>query len=292
MSMFIQIIFNSLETGGNLALATMGIILIFRTSSTFNYAQGAIAMFCAFIAAYFMRETGANVWLSTLVGIAGAVGVGIIIDRVVIKRSVKVHPGSKPIITLGLAIIFMGLAPMFFGALPLTYQRFAHGTQTVADANITNSGLVNISIGIFVMGLLFFVIQKTKWGLGVRATASNDVVARMMGVPTPIITMGSWAIAAAFGTMSALMIAPTVRVDFMMMESTQITALLACVLGGLGTFFGPVIAAYLIALSRNLISFYFGVSSTWANAIVYVLILCILLIKPSGLFGRKVQKKV
>jgi len=290
MNIFIQILFNSLETGGILALATMGIILIFRTSSAFNYAQGVISMFCAFIAAYFMRETGMNVWVSSIVGVLGAVLVGVLIDRVVISRTVKLHSVSKQIVTLGLVIIFLGLAPMFFGTIPINYQRFAQGTQTIFNATITNSALVNISIGVVLMALLFFVIQKTKWGLAVRATASNDTVARMMGIPTQIVTMGAWAVAAALGTLAAMMIAPTTTVNFMMMDSIQITALLACVLGGLGKFFGPVIAAYLIALASNLLSFY--VSSTWSNAIVYLLILGILLITPNGIFGKKILKKV
>ncbi|MCL2188011.1 MAG: branched-chain amino acid ABC transporter permease [Defluviitaleaceae bacterium] len=290
MSIFIQILFNSLETGSILALATMGIILIFRTSKAFNYAQGAISMFCAFIAAYFMANTGANVFISTIVGVLGAVGVGVIIDRVVIKRMIKLHSVSKQIVTLGLVIVFLGLAPMFFGNIPYTYRRFAQGTHSIFGATITYSAMVNIAIGIAIMVALFFVIQKTKWGLAVRATASNDVVARMMGIPTSIVTMGAWAVAAALGSLAAMMVAPTTTVNFVMMDSIQITALLACVLGGLGTFFGPVFAAYLIALARNLISFY--ISSVWADAIVYLLILGILLISPNGIFGKKLVKKV
>jgi len=290
VNIFVQILFNSLETGGILALATMGIILIFRTSKAFNYAQGVISMFCAFIAAWFMSETGFNVFVSTLAGVVGAVSVGILIDRVVIKRTIKLHSVSKQIVTLGLVIVFLGLAPMFFGNIPLTYGRFAQGTQTIMDATITNSALVNIFIGVALMAALFFIIQKTKWGLAVRATASNDTVARMMGIPTSIVTMGAWAVAAALGSLAAMMVAPTTTVNFMMMDSIQITALLACVLGGLGTFFGPVFAAYLIALARNLISFY--ISSVWADAIVYLSILGILLINPNGIFGKKLVKKV
>jgi branched-chain amino acid transport system permease protein len=75
-----------------------------------------------------------------------------------------------------------------------------------------------------------------------------------------------------------------------MMDSIQITALLACVLGGLGTFHGPVIAAYLIALSRNLVAFY--ISSTWSIVIIYLFILGVLLIRPNGIFGKKIVKKV
>jgi branched-chain amino acid transport system permease protein len=200
------------------------------------------------------------------------------------------HSVSKQIVTLGLVIIFLGLAPMFFGTIPYTYSRFAQGTLSVFGATITYSALVNISIGVTIMGLLLFIIQKTKIGLAVRATASNDTVARMMGIPTPLVTMGAWAVAAALGALAAMMIAPTTTVNFFMMDSIQITALLACVLGGLGKFFGPVAAAYLIAIATNLVSFY--VSSVWSDAIIYLLILAILLITPNGIFGKKILKKV
>jgi len=290
MNIPLQILFNSLDTGGRLALATMGIILIFRTSSAFNFAQGSISMFCAFIAAYFLQTTGMNVFVSSIVGVLGAVGIGILVDRVVIKRTVKLHSVSKQIITLGLVMVFLGLAPMIFGNLPLAYPRFAQGSHSIFNATLTNGAIVNISIGLSVMLLLFFIIQKTKWGLGVRATASNDTVARMMGIPTTIVTMGAWAVAAALGSLSAMMVAPDLQVQFGMMDSIQITALLACVLGGLGTFFGPVFAAYLIALSRNFIAFY--ISSTWADAIVYVLILGVLMLAPNGIFGKKMLRKV
>lgn len=290
MSIFVQILFNSLETGGIYALATLGVILIFRTSSAFNYAQGVISMFCAFIAASFLHSTGVNVWLATLFGLASALLVGVVIDRVIISRTINLHSISKQIITLGLVIVFLGLAPMLFGVDPMTYPRFAHGAVSVAGANITYGAIINISIGVAVVAVLFFVIQKTKWGLAVRATASNGGVARLMGIPTPVVTMGAWAIAAALGTMAAVMRSPDTMVNLTMMDSIQITALLACVLGGLGTFHGPVIAAYLISLGRQLVAFY--ITPVWSEAIIYILILAVLMFAPNGIFGKKVLKKV
>ncbi|MCL2350478.1 MAG: branched-chain amino acid ABC transporter permease [Defluviitaleaceae bacterium] len=290
MSIFVQTIFNSLEMGGVYALATMGVILIFRTSSAFNYAQGVISMFCAFFAAWALSETGMNVWLATGLGLLAALTVGIIIDRVVISRTINLHSVSKQIITLGLVIVFLGLAPMLFGNDPFQFPRFFHGSESIAGANITHSTIFNILIGIAIMGVLFFIIQKTKWGLAVRATASNGIVARMMGIPTPIVTMGAWAIAAALGTLAAIMLAPTTGVRLEMMNAVQIYALLACVLGGLGTFHGPVIAAYIIAFARNFTAFY--ISNEWSDVIVFLLILGVLLIAPNGIFGKKIVKKV
>lgn len=290
MSIFIQILLNSLETGGIYALAALGIILIFRTSNTTNYAQGTISMFSAFISTYIYLATGLPAWLVAICGMASAFVLGVLVDRVIIARTIKVHPVSKQIITLGLIMIFLGIAPMIFGTDPLQFPRFIYGQHSIGGANISYNAILNIVIGIVIMLALFYLLGNSKWGLSVRATASNDIVARMMGIPTPFITMASWAIAASLGTLSALMLAPTTSVNLSMMDGVQLIALLSCVLGGFQTFYGPVVAAYIIGFASNLISFY--VSSIWSDSILYVLILTIILFRPNGLFGKKIVKKV
>ena len=290
MSIFIQILLNSLETGGIYALAALGIILIYRTSNTTNYAQGSISMFNAFVAVYILQATGLPVYIVAILGMLSAFLVGVLVDRIVISHAQKVNPVSKQIITLGLIMIFLGLAPMIFGTDPLQFPRFIYGSQKIMGATISYNAIVNISVGIVIMIFLFVMLQKSKWGLSVRATASNEVVARMMGIPTSLITLGSWAIAAALGTLAALMLAPTSSVNLSMMDGVQIVALLACVLGGFQTFYGPVIAAYIIGFASNFISFY--ISSIWSESILYLLILMAMLFKPNGLFGKKTVKKV
>lgn len=290
MSIFIQILLNSLETGGIYALAALGIILIFRTSNTTNYAQGSLSMFNAFIAAYILMGTGLPAYVVAILGMLSAFLVGVLVDRIVISRTQKVNPVSKQIITLGLIMIFLGLAPMIFGTDPLQFPRFIYGSHTIMGATISYNAIVNIIAGVVIMLFLFYMLQRSKWGLSVRATASNDIVARMMGIPTTFVTMASWAIAAALGTLAALMLAPTTSVSISMMDGVQIIAFLACVLGGFQTFHGPVIAAYIIGFASNFISFY--ISSIWSDSILYILILAVILFKPNGLFGKKIVKKV
>lgn len=290
MSIFIQVLLNSLETGGIYALAALGIILIYRTSNTTNYAQGSISMFNAFVAVYILRATGLPVYVVAVLGMLSAFLVGVLVDRIVISNAQRVNPVSKQIITLGLIMIFLGLAPMIFGTDPLQFPRFVYGSQKIMGATISYNALVNILVGVVIMIFLFVMLQKSKWGLAVRATASNEVVARMMGIPTSLITLGSWAIAASLGTLAALMLAPTSSVNLSMMDGVQIIALLACVLGGFQTFYGPVIAAYIIGFASNFISFY--ISSIWSESILYLLILMAMLFKPNGLFGKKTVKKV
>jgi len=292
MANFLQMIFSGLETGSIYALAALGIIIIFRTSRATNFAQGTIGMFNAFVATILLINLDLPVWLATIFGMISAFIVGVIIDLVVIRRAKKANIISKQIITFGLVLVLMGIAPMLFGVLPLTFPRFIPPTSTfeVGGATLMHSGLLNILIGLAIMGVLFYFLQYTKWGLAVRVTSSNEQTAKLMGVPTSFITMGAWAVAAALGTLSAVMIAPRGGVGVTMMDGIQMSALIAGVLGGFQTFYGPVLAAYLIAVLRNLINLY--ISSAWGESILLGLILLFIVVRPNGLIGKKIVKKV
>ena len=291
MSTFLQILFSSLESGSVYALAALGIIIIFRTSRMTNFAQGSIGMFNAFIATFFLIKTNCSPYLAVLVGMISAFLSGILVDVLIMRHSKKISPISKQMITFGLIMLFLGIAPMVFGSSPLSFPRFIKsGAVEIGGASVTYNAILNISVGLSLMLGLFYFLQKTKWGLAVRVTASNEQTAQLMGVPTKNVTMGAWAVAAALGALSALMLAPAISVNVSMMDNVQIFALLACVLGGFQTFYGPVIGAYVLGLSKNLLSYY--VSSTWGGALLYVLFLVFIIFKPNGLIGKKRIKKV
>ncbi len=291
MSTFLQILFSSLESGSVYALAALGIIIIFRTSRMTNFAQGSIGMFNAFIATFFLIKTNCSPYFAVLVGMISAFLSGILVDVLIMRHCKKISPISKQMITFGLIMLFLGIAPMVFGSSPLSFPRFIKsGAVEIGGASVTYNAILNISVGVALMLGLFYFLQKTKWGLAVRVTASNEQTAQLMGVPTKNVTMGAWAVAAALGALSALMLAPAISVNVSMMDNVQIFALLACVLGGFQTFYGPVIGAYVLGLSKNLLSYY--VSSTWGGALLYVLFLIFIIFKPNGLIGKKRIKKV
>lgn len=291
MSNFIQVLFSSFEIGSVYALASIGIILIYKTSRMTNFAQGAIGMYSAYVATAFMNSFGLGAIVSTLFGMAFGLFLGLLIDFFIMRRAKNANPVTLQIITLGIVLFLTGLAPLTFGAVPLAFPRFIPNKAVdILGASIMYNGILNIVIGFVVVILLFVTLQKTKWGLAVRVTASNPTAAKVMGVPIKKVTMGTWAVAAALGALSALMLAPSTVVDVGMMEGVQLNALIACVLGGFQTFFGPVLGAYIFAVSRNLLNFY--VSSTWGTALTYSAILLFIIFRPNGLIGKKIVKKV
>lgn len=291
MDIFLQVILRSLETGSIYALAALGIIIVFRTSNTVNFAQGAIGMFNVYMVTYLFANSGFPLWLAIIGGVLSSIVMGILIDVLIIRHTKKVSAVAKQIVTLGLMMVILGIVPLLFGVDPLRLTKLIEvGDVKLLGASISYNGLFNIAFGFAVMAGLFYILQKTKWGLAVRTTASNEYTAKLMGVPTKTVTMGAWAVAAALGVLAGTMVAPMTSVTLNLMDEIQINALIACVLGGFQSFYGAVIGAYIIGISRNLLLYYF--SSIWGEQILYILILMFLVVRPYGLIGKKIVKKV
>lgn len=299
---FLNIVFGSILTICVTMIATMGISLIFKTSNTTNFAQGSIAAFGCFVTASLaVNVQGVPYWLAIIIGIVVGILIGLLIDIGIFRRGKNVNAIGKQIITMGIVTLIVGVIPLIFGAKESPQIRpfvegnftFNLGTSTVS---ITKHSLVCLAITVVVMTILFLLLYKSKWGLGVRATASNEVTASIVGINTYVVTASSWAIAAGLAVLSAVMLnAGSATLSATFMTQIQVNSFLSGILGGFSTFYGPVIGAIIIPLGISIVGF-FGIYAdffqTWAEVIVYAIMLILILIKPQGLFGKKVIKKV
>ncbi len=324
---FMQNIVNSVLNICVLALATTGIVLIFKTSTTTNFAQGMMATFGAFVTSSLLvryaevlvryaensnqmprllrmlievLDSMPHLLIMLLVMLAGALTaflIGIFIDVVIIRNSKVATPVGKQMITMGLVLVLSGIMPLLFNTIAAPIPKLSTPEQTNKlftlfgqELSITTHAFYALIITIILLGTLFSLLRFTKWGLGVRATASNEIVASMMGVNTKVITALSWAIAGFLGGVAAVLLTPNAtNVTVSLMIPTQVNGFMAAILGSFGSFLGPLIASILIPVLTGLLSF---IVPLWQNAIVYVIILVLVLVKPMGLFGRKVAKKV
>ena len=293
MSSFIGVILRSLEYGSIYALASLSIILVYRTSFTTNFAQGVLGMFNTYLITTLVVSKGMSIYAAIPIGLLSAILIGILIDVVIIRRAKGVNPVGKQIITLGIMNIVLGMTPVLFGVYDLQLPKIIpNGSINLSGANITYNSIFNILFGFAIMFILFTVLNKTKFGLAIRTTASNETTAKMMGVPTKTITMIAWAIAGVLSTMAGVMTAPFSAVNTIFMNDVQINAFMASVFGGFSTFHGPVIGAYILSIATNILQVYLPNGTVWGKPIVYMIMIAILFFRPVGLFGEKVVKKV
>lgn len=308
----------ALADAAPLALVTLAIVLIFRTSFTTNFAQGVIATTGAYIVTIFynryllLKFPTSNPFLLTLVAFLSGIIIGfllgVFIDVILIRKSKFSNALTKQMITMGIVLFIMGLLPTLFFKAELnmpTIPYFFSGTfvfETSSGQNIIiqKNHIYAVALATTVITLVFLMLKYTKWGLGVRSTAANERVAGMMGVNTKFITAMSWGIAGALGTLGAIIYASyniTINVGFM--TEMQVNGFLASILGGFSTFFGPVVGAIIIPI-LNQLSYYIMPKlqiggqnlGVYYKVFVYLIILIIILIKPIGLFGKKIAKKV
>ena len=282
-------------------LATFAVTLIFKTSYTTNFAQGVISALGAYAAVEFTLMHGYALWQVAFIGILVAFLLGVAIDVLIFRNGRYVNALGKQIITMGLISILIGLIPFVFKVAHLESipaQPFVHLSKgfQLGDVFVAYNTLIGLGVSVVLLAAVFLMLQKSKWGLSVRATASNEIVAGMMGVNTKVITAISWGIAGAFGAVAAILYIGNVTLsNGYIMTNTQINAFLAGILGGFSTFYGPIWGCVIIYMLNVLVGcacVHMEKLSNWKEAIVYLLVMLLVLIKPQGLFGKKMVKKV
>ena len=291
-------------------LAAFAVTLIFKTSTTTNFAQGSFAALGCYVTADLFNKYGVPVWLGVFAGMAVGIISGLFVDIVIFRRGKNVNAVGKQIITMGLVSIIFGGVPLIFGTPEsIPFEAFYNTVKAKVPANflvpflggelvITKHSVICLAITVVVLGALFLLLKYSKWGLAVRCTASNEFTAELMGINTHAITAISWAIAGALGALAAVMYAGGgTKIGVSFMTTIQVNAFLAGILGGFSTFYGPVVGAVCIPVASACVGFLanfpglYGITR-WNMVIVYVLMLIVILIKPQGLMGKPIVKKV
>ena len=303
MAYFLNTIFGSIVPMCITALVTLAITLIFKTSYTTNFSQGVISAFGAYVVAQGLSKMGLSIWLSLPIGMLASMLIAVAIDVFIFRNGRYVNALGKQIITMGLISLIVGAIPLIFGLSDPAFQSFVTGTISInlndgTTATVTKNSLVCMALSVAVIALIFVLLRFSKWGLSVRATASNEYIAGMMGINTYVVTAISWGLAGALGALAATINASSGAViGGYFMTNYQVYAFMAGILGGFGTFYGPVIAAMMIPLANNLVLYFVNIIGKpeltgWSMVIVYAIALVIIFFKPEGIFGKKIARKV
>jgi branched-chain amino acid transport system permease protein len=300
MSQFIQTVATGLSMGSVYAVIALAIVLIYRSTGVVNFAQGEMAMFSTFIAWSMVVYFGAwslplnmNYWLPFFLAMLIAAFIGAAVERVILRPVEEAPVINSVIVTLGLFTLFNTVAVWRYGGIakPFPSPAFFHGSAlSVGPVVISRLNIGVFCMSVLIMLILYLFLNYTKLGLAMRAAAENRMACRIVGIPASrMLTLG-WALSAAVGAVAGMLVAPIVFLSASMMFATLIFAFAAAVLGGLQSLPGAIVGGLLLGIIQNMAGTYIGSEIDITTA--FVVIVLVLLVRPTGLLGRRVVRRV
>jgi len=293
MTDFLQQVVAGLASGGIYASLALAVVLIYRTTRVVNFAQGEMAMFTTFVA-WTLMDHGLPFWPAFALTLAIAFGGGVAIERIVIRPVEGAPVLTVVIVTIGLALLLSGLAAAIWGSEVKSF-RSAFSTRAIDAGGVAISvqdiGVIAVSLVLVVALWLFF--RFTKLGLALRAAAVNPEESRLVGVPVGWMLALGWGLAAVLGAVAGMLVAPTVFLEPNMMRAILLYAFAAAVLGGLDSPAGAVVGGLAFGVIQNLVETYVDwVGATLRLPVALAILLLVLLVRPQGLFGHAVVRRV
>jgi branched-chain amino acid transport system permease protein len=283
-----------LSSGGTYATLAVAIVLIYRATAVVNFAQGELAMFSTFIA-WTLTQHGLSYWsafvLTVLVSFAG----GIAIERAIIRPVERAPVLTIAIVTIGLFFVVNGAAFWIWSAqvksMPSAFSTRPVHIAGVAFA-ISDLGIIGVSLLAVLLLWLFF--RFTKIGLAMRAAAQNPESSRLTGIRVSWTIALGWGLATALGAVAGLLAAPPLgSFDQNFMQPILLYAFAGAVLGGIDSALGAVVGSLALGVFLNLLGTYVSwVGTDLRQAAALAVILGVLLIRPSGLFGTAAVRRV
>ena len=274
---------------GSLALA---LVLIYRATEVINFAQGELAMATTYIA-YQLTLWGLSYWLSFFLTLLIAFVLGAVL-QIVFIRPIQHSVIAVVIVTVGMFILIDGLVTWKWGAdLKFMKAPFGNAVYHAGGVAFSRQDIGVLLVSILSVILLWVLFQFTKLGLAMRAAALRPAAAALVGVRVNWMLAIGWGLAAVLGAVSGLMTEPTQFLQPTMMQAILLYAFAAAVLGGLESPAGAVIGGLALGVFLNLIGQYVGFATSELRLpIAFAVLLIVLLIKPTGLFGRRQVRRV
>jgi len=288
-----QQVVSGLASGGIYASLALALVLIYRATRVINFAQGELATLTTFVA-WSLTNHGLNKWvafpLTLLIAFAG----GVALERVVIRPVERAPVLTVVMLTIGLLIGLNGLTAWIWGGETRSFPSlFSTGTVDVGGVAVSYADIGVIGVTLGAVGLISLFFRFTKLGLGMRAVAANPETSPLVGIRVGWMLALGWGLAATLGALSGILVAPTVFLEPNMMQAILLYAFAAAILGGLESPLGAVVGGLLLGVILNLAGRYVPeVGGESRLAVALAVILIVLTIRPSGLFGRTVGRRV
>ena len=300
LSATLQLIVSGLAMGAIYALVALGFILIYNAVGVVNFAQGDFVMFPSYIAVSFILPSvivfGSVmhwqlpiiiVYLLVLVLMAGF---GLLFNRI------AYYPlrdrGWLPVVisTIGVSIFLRNLAQIVWGSQPIVFPSlFSVQTLTVANLHFRAQDLLILGVAGVLIAFQYVLFERTTLGKQMRATAQDRATAQLLGIRVDRIVAITFIYSVLLGAIAGLLVSPIFTVTKEMGGLISLKAFAASIVGGFGSIPGAILGGLLIGVVENLGGYY--ISSDYKDAIAFVILIGVLLLRPSGFFGERVSEK-
>ncbi len=276
---------NGLLLGVIYALSALGVSLIVGIMNVINFSHGELYVLAGYFSALFARALGLPVTLAALLAVAMVFIFGLVLERALLRNTYGNDMASL-IITFVLSIVLQNAYLLIFGPYPQKPPGWVTGsTHLFGLFYYGNQRLAALGVGAVVIAALFLVIKKTWFGKTVRAVAQDREMAAMVGVNPTMVNMLSFGTGCALAAAAGVILSPIFPVTPTVSVGVSLTAFIVVVLGGMGSLTGCVVGGLVLGLVQNLGAAY--VSSGYKHFFGFFILLLILVVRPTGLFGQK-----
>jgi branched-chain amino acid transport system permease protein len=300
MEQLLQQIASGLASGAIYACVALALVMIFTATDHLNFAQGEMAMFSTYLC-WQLMQFGLGFWPSLLLTVAISFVIGVLIERIILRPLAGAPVLTSVVVFIGLLAIFHSLAGGIWShtikSFPSPFPKTTIGAGLIGGHQI---GMVAVTLVLLMALFCFF--RFTSLGLAMRAAAQNPTSARLVGVRVDWMLALGWGLAAAIGAVAGAMVAPVVYLEPNMMASILLYGFAGALVGGISSPGGAVFGGFLVGVLENLVAFFgnltektFGwyiVGNGEKLSVALIIVITILTLKPAGLFGHVITKRV
>lgn len=290
MNEFLHQLLAGLATGGIYASVALALVMIYQATQHINFAQGEMAMFSTFIA-WSLIQAGLPYWGAFFLTVVISFVLAAVVEFAVIRPMHKAPELSVVVVFIGLLVIFHSLAGWLFGYTIKQFPSPFPADAWYGSALMSAHEVGAIVVALLMVAALFAFFRFTPLGLALRAAAQNAPSSRLVGINVGRMLMLGWGLAGAIGAVAGMMVAPVVFLDPHMMTGVLLYAFAGALIGGIDNPVGAVLGGFLVGVLENLIGTYI-VGTELKLSVALVLIVGVLIVRPAGLLGKTIVKRV
>ena len=289
---FLQVLISGISQGCIYGLIALGFVLIYKATEAVNFAQGELMMLGAFVGLTVSAYFAMPYWAVLLISVAVLAVFGFLTERLILRPILGQPAFAIVMVTIGVGYTARGLITMIPGIGTDTHVLevpFKDKMLSVGGLTIGMEHVVIIATSIVLCALLFGLFRYTRIGIAMQAASQNQLAAHYMGIPVKRLNGLIWATSAAVAAVAGILLAPITFVH-VNMGFIGLKAFPAAVIGGFESLPGAIIGGLIIGIVESLAGFY--LPEGFKDVAAYVVVLIMLMIKPNGLFGEKIRKRV